>query len=165
MQKARLIPSARSCSRAWCLLLGVAHAACSDLPNKPAATPEKPLERAVSYSLNIRNPTAEQRIGPDLRAPEKQKFVQIEITKIENPDKQAILFELSFKPQNQEPTFLGTFSPYPADKPGKFIVPTQGKLSPNGTLILSMVLPKTANATKPARPPEVQVAPFTFRDK
>src|SRR5262249_7350361 len=140
MLRAPPIPSAWRCCRALCLVLCMVHASCAEGQKETNAPSRKSPERPVSYSLNAQHSTAEQRIGSELAAPEKQKFVQIELTKIDNPDKEAIIFELFFKPEKQDRVFLGTFSPFPADRPGKFIVATQGRLSAAGTLILSMRL-------------------------
>jgi hypothetical protein len=41
---------------------------------------------------------------------------------------------------------LGSFSLYPADNPGKFIVPTQGKVKDDGAIVLSMLILDKLNA-------------------
>lgn len=114
------------------------------------------------HSLNPKHATAVQRIGPDVRNVEKRKFVQIEVTKIVNPAKTAVLFNVYFQPEKGGKVFLGTFSPYPPDRAGKFIVPTKGKLKHGGTVILSMELPDGAPS---AAPLDVQVRKFAFREE
>jgi hypothetical protein len=116
----------------------------------------------VSYSLTVIKSNVVQRIGPELREPEKQKFVQIELTRISNPNKQPLIFEVYFLAQNGDKTFLGTFSPYPPDNPGKFIVPTKGRLRNDGAVVLSMLLP---NTTESKCAVSIKVRKFTFRER
>ena len=73
---------------------------------------------------------------------ERYKFVQVEVTKVTNPKKHPVTFEVHYQMTNNEKTFLGSFSLYPADNPGKFIVATQGKLKNSGSIILSLVMPE-----------------------
>ncbi len=80
------------------------------------------------------------------------KFVQIELSRITNPKRYAIEFHLYYLPKNDEKVYLGSFSPYPADNPGKFIVATQGKVSDEGSLMLSMTV-----TDKPEPQDQVQV--------
>ena len=79
---------------------------------------EKSTNGKTSYSLSAKQMEIVQWIGPELREPEKQKFVQIEVSKVFNPDKQPIIFEVFFQAENHEKVFLGTFSLFPPDNPG-----------------------------------------------
>ena len=100
-------------------------------------------------TLTPKNRTATQALPSDLRSPEKYKFVEVVVTEVVNPKKYAVSFEVSHRPPNGEKVFLGTFSLFPADNPGTFIVPTQGKLKPGGELILSLVLPDEVREAEP----------------
>jgi len=95
-------------------------------------------DKAV-FSLDLQNPEIKQKILPDDGDPAKARFVQVEVIKITNPQKRPAEFQVSYQPNAGEKILLGGFSLYPPDNPGKFIVPTQGKVKAEGTLILSLV--------------------------
>jgi hypothetical protein len=122
-------------------LLTFAVAACNGTmlhagpPSQNANTSQK--DQAV-FSLDLQNPEIKQKIvaGDD---PAKARFVQIEVVKITNPRKRPAQFEVRYQPDAGEKILLGSFSLYPPDNPGKFIVPTQGKVKAEGMLILSLV--------------------------
>ena len=100
-------------------------------------------------TLTAKNRTATQPLPSDLRSPENYKFVEVVVTEVVNPKKYAISFEVNYRPPNGEKIFLGTFSLFPADNPGTFIVPTQGKLKSGGELILSLTLPDDVRDAEP----------------
>ena len=91
------------------------------------------------FSLDLQNPEIKQKILPDDGDPAKARFVQVEVIKITNPQKRPAEFQVSYQPNAGEKILLGGFSLYPPDNPGKFIVPTQGKVKAEGMLILSLV--------------------------
>lgn len=113
-----------------------------------AAREETDQER---LTLTAKQRSVEQRLPENLRSPEKYKFVEIEVASVENPKLYAISFEVHHTGSNNEKNFLGTFSLFPADNPGRFIVPTQGKLSAGGRLILSLVLPPEVRESDPLK--------------
>jgi len=114
----------------------------------------KEQEKADSVLyLDLRTPTVTQEIAAADNLNPACKFVQVEISKITNPKRYAIQFKLYYLPTNEEKVYLGSFSPYPADHPGKFIVATQGKVKNEGSLMLSMTL-----IVKPEPDDDVQVA-------
>jgi hypothetical protein len=76
---------------------------------------------------------------------DQYKFLQVEVTEVINPHKYPLIFELYYQVPNNEKILLGSFSLYPADNPGKFIVPTQRKLQKAGWLTLSLVTPENAS--------------------
>jgi hypothetical protein len=94
-----------------------------------------------------------QQIGPQDKFASGCKFVQVEISRITNPKRYAIQFKLYYLPTGGEKVYLGSFSPYPADNPGKFIVATQDKVGDRGSLMLSMIL-----IDKPEPADDIQVA-------
>ena len=101
------------------------------------------LENADSgFTFTAKNRTARQELPSDLRSPQDYKFVEVVVVDVVNPKQHAIRFEVHYRPPNEGTIFLGTFSLFPADNPGSFIVPTQGKLRSEGELILSLVLPE-----------------------
>lgn len=91
------------------------------------------------FSLDLQNPEITQKIRPDDGDPTKARFVQVEVFKIMNPLKRPAQFEVHYQPNEGDRILLGAFSLYPPDNPGKFIVPTQGKVKAEGKLILSLV--------------------------
>jgi hypothetical protein len=103
--------------------------------NSPANQNDK-SDQAV-FSLDLQNPEATQKIAPG--DPTNARFVQVEVIKVTNPQKRPAQFEVYYQPSDGEKILLGSFSLYPPDNPGKFIVPTQGKVKAEGKLILSLV--------------------------
>jgi hypothetical protein len=98
------------------------------------------------YILGPDNTSISQPIDPKLSEPQKYKFLEIEITKLINPKKHPVIFEVHYQVEKRDKIFLGTFGLFPNDNPGKFIVATQGKLTTGGKLILTLILPeKIAN--------------------
>jgi hypothetical protein len=72
---------------------------------------------------------------------EEYKFVQIEVAEVRNPKKYFLTFQVYFQSNRKDKVYLGSFSLYPSDNPGRFIVATQGKLKEKGAIIVSMVMP------------------------
>jgi hypothetical protein len=92
------------------------------------------------YDLDIRNPSLSQPIEPANDGVEGAKFVQVEVAEVLNPKKYALTFEVWYQPKSNAKIYLGGFSLYPADNPGKFIVPTQSKVKNEGAIVLTMVI-------------------------
>lgn len=106
----------------------------------------------AQYELDIHTRSVVRTIGPKDRVVEEgYKFVQVEVTKVVNPEKYAIAFEVDYREKPDVTTHLGSFSLYPSDNPGKFIVPTQGKLKNEGGIVLTMVLPNDPNPSDTLR--------------
>lgn len=93
------------------------------------------------YYLDINKPSIQQAIDPRNAGREGYKFVQIEVAEVTNPKKHHLTFEVRYQSKSNVNAFLGSFSLYPSDNPGKFIVPTQGKLKDEGAIVLSLVTP------------------------
>ena len=114
------------------------------------------------YYLDLNKPQIEQSVEPTDREVEKSKFVQVEVSEVNNPQKYPVKFEVSYQPKDQEKIFLGSFSLFPPNNPGKFIVPTQGKVRGEGKIILSMV---TSEQAKTADTLKVGVKRIRFRSE
>lgn len=112
-------------------LLGFAAAACT--AGSGALAPE-----ALS-SIDVQHPELVQPIAPgdDVAS----KFVQVEVVEVSNPARYALVFEVHYAPPDGPRLHLGDFSLYPADNPGRFLVPTQGKVRNDGALVLRMTSP------------------------
>ena len=93
------------------------------------------------FYLDTTNPSITQPLEARDGPLEGYKFVQVEITEVRNPKKVSLTFQLYCQSKNKEKVYLGSFSLYPSDNPGKFIVATQGKLKEKSAIILTMVTP------------------------
>jgi hypothetical protein len=92
--------------------------------------------------FDSKNRTVSQPVDAD--PVQRYKFVEVEIVKVVNPNLHAISFEVHYESADRERVLLGTFSLFPADNPGTFIVATQGKLKVKGNLILTLTVPESA---------------------
>jgi len=70
--------------------------------------------------------------------PASAKFAEVDIAEVRNPKKIRVTFEVHFQPENGERILLGSFALFPPDNPGRFIVPTRGRVRGGGELVLSM---------------------------
>ena len=95
----------------------------------------------VLYHLDLRKPTVKQAISRDEHEVEQAKFVRVEVIEVENAKKYALKFEVQYERSNGDKLHLGTFSLFPADNPGNFLVPTKGLVEPEGNIILTMSTP------------------------
>ena len=75
---------------------------------------------------------------------ESNQFIEIEIVEVKNPDNYPVTFEVHKKGANQAKPQLGTFSLYPNDNPGKFIVAVGENIGNGDQLIIKLVLPDGA---------------------
>jgi len=66
------------------------------------------------------------------------KFVLVKISLVINPESIPIAFMVHYQRPGQEKLYLGSFALFPANNPGQFIVPTQGKVGQDGEVVLSM---------------------------
>jgi len=125
--------------------IGIAFAAYLALPGCcNGETPKQhPVDTAVKamdtlYTLDQHKTEVAQALSPAMLAGHKYRFVQVEVIKVTNPQKHPLLFNVYYQSPGKAKVLLGTFSLYPADNPGKFIVATQGKVTGEGSIILSM---------------------------
>jgi hypothetical protein len=119
----------------WCICLMIAAAV--DAGGAPGEN------EALQY-LDTRNPTLTQPIRGEKPGSTGAKFVQVEVAEVINPDKVPVTFEVGYQERADRRIRLGSFSLYPADNPGRFIVATQGKIKDEGAVVLSLVIPDTA---------------------
>ena len=103
-----------------------------------SANQNEKSDQAV-FSLDLQNPEITQKIVPGDGDVATARFVQVEVITATNPQKRPAEFRVHYQPNDGEKVLLGGFSLYPPDNPGKFIVPTQGKVKADGSLILSLV--------------------------
>ena len=135
--------------------------------NGTATTSSSPLNQNKSnsksdetrHSLDLDKPEVEQSIALAEADVANAKFVQVEVTQVTNPNNLPGRFQVYFQPREGEKILLGSFSLYPPSKPGKFIVPTQGKVKGEGKLILSLA---RSDRTKAGDVMRVEVKPLKF---
>jgi hypothetical protein len=123
----------------------------------PVANSDKATQGADTlYHLTLDKQTIEQAIDPKAAG---NKFVQVEVTQVTNPAKHPLTFEVRYRPKSGLTVYLGSFSLYPADNPGKFIVATQGRVNAGGAIILTLVAQDKAASADDVR---VAVKPPTL---
>jgi hypothetical protein len=110
--------------------------------------------------LDARRPTVQQAVGPAGGPPEGFKFVRVEVEAVVNPKRHPLTFDVRYR-SGDTLTFLGSFSLYPSDHPGNFLVPTLGRVRAGGALLLSLVTPDTIGEDDPL---SVTVRPMTLTD-
>jgi hypothetical protein len=129
-----------------CLLLVVcssSHCAPVDTPKPTSATTNDP---ALRY-LDSANPSLTQPIAASEMA--NAKFVRVEVAEVKNPKRYALTFQVHYQPKDGTTIYLGSFSLFPADNPGTFIVATQGKVKQGGAIVLTMVIIDRVNGEAP----------------
>jgi len=107
---------------------------------KDAGAEQHKQKQGGPFRLDLANRTLVYPIESGIAAPERLKFVQVEIGEIVNPRLIRIAFEMRYRPETGAEMFLGTFTPFPPDNPGTYIVSTRGSLRTGGVIVLSMVL-------------------------
>jgi hypothetical protein len=145
---------------ASCVLLLAAEAlACTGKVSEGGCTGG---DRNGPYKLDLANQSVTQAIGPEIGDAAAQKFVQVEVAAVVNPKLIPMTFDVHYRPEKGDQTLLGTFALYPPDKPGRFIVPTSGRLRSNGAIVLSMT---ALQKTGPEDEVRVEVRRICFRRK
>lgn len=71
------------------------------------------------------------------------RFVRVEVAEVYNPRMYALSFNVDFRDAQGRSVRLGTFSLFPPDNPGTFIVPGQEKLRAGGSIVVSLVIVDT----------------------
>jgi hypothetical protein len=95
-----------------------------------------------AYYLDSRTVNVTQLVEPQDSVVGGRRFVRIEVTQVENPKQYPVSFQVRYQSGNEAPTDLGSFSLFPPDNPGSFIVATQGKVRPGGSIVLSLLVPE-----------------------
>lgn len=126
-----------------CLLLFLAFFYQSCEKQMPANNNDEKLvtPHEAHFVLDGGNRVVTQTLDGKAGPPEKYKFVEVSVAKVMNPKEGDVSFEVHYEPPAGDRTFLGTFSLYPPNNPGRFLVPTTQQLRSGGKLVLSLVLP------------------------
>ena len=121
---------------AWTMLLAIAFA-CESAER--SQSPSEPRFTSTMHHLDFDHPTATVPVTQANAA--QAKFVEVRIEHIENPSLAALSFAVAYQAHKGETIALGSFSPYPPDRPGTFIVPTQTKVRANGSILVAIERP------------------------
>ena len=95
----------------------------------------------VAESLSVLDLQHPELVQPVTEPDAAYKFVQVDVVEVTNPARYALTFVVEYQPSAGARTRLGEFSLYPADNPGRFLVPALGKVRNGGTLVLRMTSP------------------------
>ena len=117
----------------------------------PAACCAAEQNNAAVRYLDVANTTLTQQVDPAGAKSGETKFAEVQIVEVVNPARAGLSFDVCFKPTGAPPVRLGTFSLFPANNPGTFIVPTQGKVDRRGTFIVSMLVTDPVPAGVPLK--------------
>jgi hypothetical protein len=69
------------------------------------------------------------------------RYVKIKISQVTNPEMQYLAFDVFFRTDQKKKILLGSFSLFPANNPGEFVVATRGIIIGEGQLLISMTNP------------------------
>lgn len=142
---------------------GCAEPAAGPAPARPSEKDIAPLTIGEPRALTLDEPALRQPLSGAGERIGEANFIETELAAIDNPDLVPLVFELHFEDADGKETFLGTFGPFPPDNPGTFLVGIDKRLSPEGTLILTM---RRAQSNGPeAGDVRVEVAPFRLRGR
>src|SRR5262249_17125081 len=94
----------------------------------------------VVYNVDIAHPTIQYKIELSSAALKQARFVEVVVAQVFNPKRYGLTFDVVFEARGSAAVRLGAFSLYPPDNPGTFIVPTHGKVGPEGSIVVSMVV-------------------------
>lgn len=102
-----------------------------------------PQQGSLLY-LDLASPSLVEPIGADAAAARTNKFVRIAVDSVVNPKKLPVSVRVDYAPAAGDRVHLGSFSLYPSDRPGTFIVATQGKVKDAGAIVLTLERPREA---------------------
>ena len=112
------------------------------------------------FQFSFENKQVSQPVGIEVGNAEKIKFLEFEVTKVENPKAYPVSFLVNYSEVGKANALLGGFSLYPPFNPGKFKVPTNGKLSPSGTINITL---STSDKNNPGDPLSITMMPARFK--
>lgn len=120
--------------------------AASAAPGSAAMT----TQERVGY-LDLASPTLVRPLGAEGAGARESKFVQVDIDSAVNPKLYPVTIRVDYAPPSGPQVHLSSFSLFPANHPGRFIVATQGKLRPEGAVVLTLERPEKASPSDTVR--------------
>ncbi len=112
------------------------HAACAGVA---AGGHEHASCAGSGHRLSLAAPTLEQPDEAASVAASEQAFVRVVVAGVVNPQRIPISFVVRFHARDGKAGYLGSFSLFPPDNPGTFIVATGGKLEAGGRVSITLV--------------------------
>lgn len=137
-------------SRVGLVAIGTLILACRMAPRANGGDQEEG-EPSVSYSLGFDEPSITETIDQDVADPEKVKFLEFKVLEVANPKRHPLIFEVHYQQDDREKRLLGSFSLFPPDNPGEFIVATRGQLRAGGKVTLTLDVPEGVDAGENVR--------------
>jgi hypothetical protein len=148
----------------WCMwyfvyALLILAEACSRKTTNVAETAGAPAASSVSvksqellFHLELASPILIQPLESAAGVqPVESKFVEIQVVNAMNPKRYPVTVQVDYEPSSGARVHLGSFSLFPSDSPGKFIVPTKGQLQKRGAIVLSLQRPERAATSDTVR--------------
>lgn len=119
------------------IVAGAATLACQQAANGNgnAAAIEQVRAKPMQY-IDARNLSVTAPVKADMNAA-AARFVVVEIASVTNPRSLPLSFDVAFRSNGRERP-LGSFSLYPPNNPGRFIVATQGKVRPSDEIVVTL---------------------------
>ena len=111
------------------------------------------------FQFSFENKQVSQPVG-EVGNADKIKFLEFEVTKVDNPKAYPVSFLVNYAEPGKANALLGGFSMYPPFNPGKFKVPANGKLSPSGTINITL---STSDKNNPGDPLTITMMPARFK--
>ena len=103
-----------------------------------AQTPSDPPDAPPALVIDLAHPSVTRHMDLSATDPTLFRFVQIQIDPVVNPKHIGVLFDVGFVPDTGSPMHLGSFSLYPPDHPGTFIVATQHRVRSSGSIVVTL---------------------------
>ena len=137
-------------SRQWSCLawIAVVVLACSragsDTLTQTISSGDTPTRRDSDAIVHVLDPdhlTVTQPIEHGDMKAGAPKFVQVDVAEVANPHLRSLIFEVFHQRNDQQSTHLGDFTLYPSDRPGTFLVATQGRVANEGAIVLTLTSP------------------------
>jgi hypothetical protein len=114
------------------------------------------------HHLDLSAPTLRVAVDSVHAGRRSDRFVKLELVSVTNPARLSLSFEVHRRSIAGEDVELGSVSPFPADHPGTFIVPTRGMLRAGDTLLVTLVCPDDGIARRDVR---VTLGPIAFTNR
>jgi hypothetical protein len=116
-------------------------------------------DKPLAYHLDLDHPSLRQVVGSSADRVPKAKFVRVEVAEVRNQKLIPLEFEVGYQSADGVQELLGSFALYPADNPGKFIVPIKGRLARTGSIVVTMRL---LAAAEPGTRVDVTIGTLAF---
>ena len=114
------------------------------------------------HHLDLASPTLTQSIAAIRTGRMSDRFVKLSLIAVTNPARLSLSFEVHRRGADGTDVLLGSVSPFPADHPGTFIVPTRGLLRTGDSVRVTLVCPDSGAARREVR---VTLGPIAFTDR